>query len=247
MKSRGLRIGVISDTHIGYVRSLNKKGIFIDDNQDKDIIWTLKESLKDVIYSENNKKIRKLDYFIIAGDFFHEFSKIDYIVLEKAKNILNFIIKEIAQEVILIKGNHDTMISSIFKDISSKSSIKLCDYYEIGDYFITHGNEILHNKKNKIKLNEKTIIIGHEHPAVRLFSKTRFEEYRCFLVGKGIIVLPSFNFLVEGHDILRDKLFSPYLSEMGDNFYNSEAYLVMRDSNKSIYVENFHKLSGLLD
>ncbi|MBN2880800.1 metallophosphoesterase [Candidatus Woesearchaeota archaeon] len=186
LKDDSKTIGIIADTHIGYIRLLNKKGIHIIDNQVNDIIKELKET---------NKK--KLDIFIINGDFFHEFSKLDNKVTQAAEKIINLIKKEIAKELIIIKGNHDIMLNHIIKDT------KILDYYETSNFFITHGD--------KYYDTNKTLIIGHEHPAVKLENKTRSEEYKTFLIKEKIIILPSFNLLLAGHNILEEKFLSPFL------------------------------------
>ncbi len=84
---------------------------------------------------------------------------------------------------------------------------------------IIHGNKI---PNNEVLKEVSTIVIGHEHPAVSLKEGPRVEQYKCFLKGKykgkNLIVLPSFNAIVEGTDILRDKILSPFLQQNLDNF-----------------------------
>ena len=74
----------------------------------------------------------------------------------------------------------------------------------------------------------KTIIIGHEHPAVSLYQWPRVEKYKAFLVGewkkKRLIVLPSFNLATEGTDILKEHLLSPFLERK--NIPTFEAYII---------------------
>ena len=66
------------------------------------------------------------------------------------------------------------------------------------------------------------MIIGHEHPAIGLRDKGRVEKYKCFFKGKYkdkiLIVIPSFNMLTEGTDILKEKLLSPFLQQKLDDF-----------------------------
>ena len=87
------------------------------------------------------------------------------------------------------------------------------------DITVLHGDKILDNMK-------KTLIIGHEHPAISLKKGARTEKYSCFLKGKykkhELIVLPSFNLLVHGSDVLKEKLLSPFL----DNINNFEVFIV---------------------
>jgi len=63
------------------------------------------------------------------------------------------------------------------------------------------------------------IVIGHEHPAVGLRDPVtqRVEVYKCFLVGrwaqKNLLVLPSFNQLVRGSDLLAEQPLSPFVQQ----------------------------------
>lgn len=47
------------------------------------------------------------------------------------------------------------------------------------------------------------------------------EKIKCYLKGdfrdKKIIVMPSFNFITEGSDVLHEKLLSPFLKEANNN------------------------------
>jgi putative SbcD/Mre11-related phosphoesterase len=219
------RVGIIADTHIGFVRSLNKKGIFIEDNQTEMIIKTLSVCVPCVL---ENRKNKKLDLLVINGDFFHEFSKIDYSVIKSAKEIISFILENISEKLVIIKGNHDKIIAQLFHELKVKNKVELKNNIKIGNFEITHGDEIINVATNRTeKENNKTItIIGHEHPAVRLYSKTRYEEYKAFLINPKLIVLPSFNTIIEGHDIIREKNISPYLLRLSrEEFLETDVYL----------------------
>ncbi len=73
----------------------------------------------------------------------------------------------------------------------------------------------------------KTIIIGHEHPAVSIHEDLRRETYKAFLIGrwkrKNLIVQPSLNPLMEGTDVKNEKLLSPFLKKRPCDF---DVYLV---------------------
>ena len=86
-------------------------------------------------------------------------------------------------------------------------------------YKTCYGDKI----PNKELLKDvSTIIIGHEHPAVSIKEGPRVELFKCFLIGKWkdkrIIVLPSFNLVVEGTDILKERSLSPFLKGSLRNF-----------------------------
>tara|TARA_Y100000310_G_scaffold302635_1_gene340194 strand:+ start:35331 stop:36044 length:714 start_codon:yes stop_codon:yes gene_type:complete len=194
---------ILSDMHLGFEESLNKRGILIPKFQFKET----KEKLTEIFKKITPEKI------ILNGDLKHEFSTISDTEWNNALRILDFL-KEHCKEIILIKGNHDTILEPIAK----KRNLIPKLYYQINDYYISHGDKI----PNDLDFNSsKTIIIGHEHPAITIKSKTRSELYKCFLVGKfknkNLIVTPSFNLVTEGSDILRERLLSPFLNSI-ENF-----------------------------
>ena len=137
------------------------------------------------------------------------------------------------KEIVLIKGNHDTILGPIAR----KRDVKVLDNFFVGNVLVTHGNNI--SNKELLK-KTSTIIIGHEHPAVSLKEGPRIEQFKCFLKGKykgkNLIVQPSFNTIVEGTDLLRDVILSPFLLQSLDNF---DVYIVEGK------VYDFGKLSNL--
>lgn len=206
----GLYLGktlIISDIHIGYEESLNKKGILIPRTQFKDIIQSL-----DLLFEKlKGKQINKI---IINGDLKHEFGKISETEWSHTLRLLDYLSKK-CNKIILIKGNHDTILGPIAK----KRNVTITDYEIIKDKLIIHGDKIPEESTLK---NIKTIIIGHEHPAINLKGGPRVEKYKCFLKGKykkhTLIVQPSFTPVTEGTDVLKEKLLSPFLNQNLDNF-----------------------------
>lgn len=192
---------VISDTQIGYEESLNKKGLMIPRFQFSDML----KKIDEMIIRCSPKII------IINGDIKHEFGEISRTEWNNVLYLLDYLGKK--AELILIKGNHDT----ILEPISKKRNIKLADYYAADEIYICHGHKIPKDDDYK---NSKTIIIGHEHPALGIRERGRVEKFKCFLKGKyqdkTLIVTPSFNTVTEGSDILNQKLLSPFLTEIKD-------------------------------
>ena len=89
---------------------------------------------------------------------------------------------------------------------------------------------IIHGDKapdKKLLNGIKTIIIGHEHPAVTLKEGPRAELYKSFLKGKwkryNLIVQPSFNLVTEGTDVMKERLLSPFLQQ---NLRDFDAFIV---------------------
>jgi len=101
--------------------------------------------------------------------------------------------------------------------------IVLVDDIFVDDIYICHGDSLDEDKVKK----SKTIIIGHEHPAVSLQEGARVEKFKAFLKGKykrkTLLVQPSFNPVFAGTDVMREKRLSPFLQKDISNF---EAWLV---------------------
>ncbi|NYB52306.1 MAG: metallophosphoesterase [Methanobacteriaceae archaeon] len=199
---------VISDLHLGYEEALNYQGIMIPKFQYPKIIKRMEE----IHLRSDCAKI------IINGDLKHEFGKINR---QEWKETIKFIdyLKERFQEIILIKGNHDPLTPII----AAKTDLDVYPNFSTGNFMVMHGDQIP-EKWDEIK--EETIVIGHEHPSVGIRSGERMEKIKCFLAGyfrdKKIIVMPSFNFISEGSDILHEKVLSPFLKESKPD--NMEVY-----------------------
>ncbi len=201
------KILVFADFHIGYEEALNKQGILVPRFQFKDVIKRLGKIFFEL------KKI-KIEKIIINGDIKHEFGKISEQEWRETLKLLDFLAK-FCDEIILVKGNHDTILGPIAK----KKNISVVDYYFAGDVLITHGHKI--PNQNIIK-KAKTIVIGHEHPAISLREDIRTEKFKCFLKGKykrkNLVIIPSFCLATEGTDVLKEKTISPFLDQDLKNF-----------------------------
>lgn len=178
---------VIGDLHIGYEYMLRQSGVLIPERQIKDMISELKH-----IFSKIKIEGFKLNKIILLGDIKHAFA---YEPEEKNEflNIMDFLKQNFSEEnIILIKGNHDTM------DFTYGNMV---DYHIDGNIAFLHGHmsfpEIF-DKKIKI------LVSGHLHPSVILEENpgVKREDYKCFLVGsmkgKTFIILPSFLGFAEG-------------------------------------------------
>jgi putative SbcD/Mre11-related phosphoesterase len=171
----------VGDLHLGYEYRLQQSGILVPEMQ----VQEIKEELK--------KRKLKMKKIIFIGDIKHSFS---YEWKEKNyfNDVINFLkdyVKE--KDIILIKGNHDTIDYS-FSD-------KLQDYYIEGDLAFIHGHRLFAEVLDK---NVKIIVMGHLHPSVILadLENIKRERYKCFLTGKfkrkKAIIMPSFLSTIEG-------------------------------------------------
>ena len=209
---------IISDIHLGYEESMQLKGVLLPKFQVEEIINKLKLIFKKV----QPQKI------IINGDLKHEFGKV---LSQEWKDVLRLIdfLLENCSELILVKGNHDVILDPIAK----KRNLKIVNEYLIADILLVHGDKLVETKA-------KTIIIGHEHPSVTIREGNKQERYKCFLKGKWknklLIVMPSFNPLLEGTDVIKEQLLSPFL----DDISKFEVFIVSKGE-----VFNFGKIKNI--
>jgi putative SbcD/Mre11-related phosphoesterase len=197
------KILVLGDVHIGLEEAMNKQGIFIPRFQFKEVMERLNK-----IFSKIKPAL-----IIFNGDIKHEFGTISDAEWLDTLRLLDYLLE--FSKVVMVKGNHDTILGPIAK----KRGVEIKDYCVVGDTYICHGHRIPDKNDADFK-KAKNLVIGHEHPTVGLKDGPRVELYKCFLKGKygskNLIVMPSFNLVTEGTDILQENLLSPFLSDISD-------------------------------
>jgi len=218
------KILIIADLHLGYEEALVSDGILIP---------------KGGMFSEMKKEILELlelkpNLVVIDGDLKHEFANISGQEWKETLELIDLISKQ--SKIVLIRGNHDNILGPI----AEKRNIEVKDYLILEDICVLHGDKILLEVLDK---KIKTLIIGHEHPAVSLTDNVKIEKYKCFLLGKyqkkNLVVMPSFFNLIEGTDMLREEILSPFLKNQ--NLGNFRVFIVGDE------VYDFGKLSKLKD
>ena len=157
---------ILSDLHIGYEESLNKGGFLIPRIQFKEMYERAKKMLCNDRFSS----------IVITGDLKHEFGVISDTEWRNTLKLIDLLLEH-TEKLVLIKGNHDMTL----KYIAGKRNIELVEYLKIKDVLVCHGDEIIDNEDFK---KSKIVIIGHEHPAIGLKEKNKYELYKCFLKGK---------------------------------------------------------------
>ncbi len=203
------KILVLADIHIGFEEYLNNLGILVPRFQVKELEERLEKAVKGI----------DIEKIIINGDLKHEFGTISKQEWIDTLRFLDFL-KGFSKEIILLKGNHDTILGPIAR----KKGLSILDHYFVNGIYIVHGHEIPEDKDFKAA---KIVIIGHEHPAIS-FKQRKDERFKCYLVGrfkrKTLIVQPSCNLVLEGTDIARECLISPFLENL--NLKNFEIFIV---------------------
>lgn len=207
---------VICDLHIGVEEAMAKQGMLLPKFHFRDLIKRMEEMF---LLSE----VKRFERIIINGDLKHEFGSISD---EEWRNSLKFLdfLSIHADEIILIKGNHDKILGPI----AGKRGLRIVDEYKMGEILILHGDKLPASMRGI-----KTIIIGHEHPAITLKEGAKSEKFKCYLIGKykgkELIVQPSMKLISEGVDVSCGDLLSPFLKRdisefrvivVGDRLYD---------------------------
>ncbi|MEX0933030.1 MAG: metallophosphoesterase [Candidatus Pacearchaeota archaeon] len=181
------------DLHIGYEQALRDSGFMVPETQIKELLENIKEILDRA--KSKNYTLKKI---IFLGDLKHYFGYEwrEKFYFNQVLDLLKNYVKE--EDVILIKGNHDTF------DFTGK---------KMEDYHIDSGIAFLHGHKSFPEIfskEVKTLVTGHLHPSILLSDDEgiKKEKYKSFLVGKyknkQVLILPSFFGMIEGTPVNMD-------------------------------------------
>ncbi|WP_292319817.1 metallophosphoesterase [Caldisphaera sp.] len=198
-------IAIISDIHLGYEEAMASQGVYLPKLQ-------LKRA-KTIINEINKYNFKKI---VIAGDLKHVFEKLTRQERAEILEFMGSIAKLNIKEIILVKGNHDTYVSNLLKDLGIQVEE---NYLDLGEGLaVTHGHKIIDNI-DKYQI----IIMGHEHPSVEINlsgSKIRLQALLKMPLKNGSIalVLPPIGLYQTGTVVNLDKnsYLSPISRELGD-------------------------------
>lgn len=210
-KSRTL---ILSDLHFGYYDTTLTGVRFLDDSM---------ERIRDIV------EVLKPTELILNGDITHHFGKISGLAKKNLRELKEYL-DEKKIKLTLIQGNHDTLLEYYLKDLGiNKKDIKERIIKE--KILICHGDKIINTKGSYNR-----IIIGHEHPHIKLKEGVRTEDFKCYLFskckGKDLIVMPAFSPYSAGNSILERDFLSPYLKKAED--YEESKVLLVDDVSKKI-------------
>ena len=197
----------IADVHLGYEADLIREGTFVPRRHFKDLTERLKRAFLNLGIDDQNRYKR----LIVNGDLSHQFGYMTFRELEESSALLKFL-RDYFEEVIVLEGNHDGDLKPLH---NHDEQVFVAGSYLLGETFFLHGDE----EPSEISDGIKTLVIGHEHPALGLRDRVtgRVEQYKCFLRGEyrgvTLIVLPSINPLHQGTDLSRERTLSPMLDD----------------------------------
>jgi len=194
---------VIADLHLGYEEALHRAGVLVPRQHRRLIEERLMRILTDL-----EPRPRRL---VINGDLKHRFAPLSGDEWREAQKFLEFLRERFA-EVVLLRGNHDANIEYLAE---GDSGLKVQDLLREDRLLLIHGDR--QPEKGELEGVEQ-VLIGHEHPAVGLRSVAgRTEIYKAFLLGdylgRKLLVQPSFNLLIQGSDLTRERAISPLIPE----------------------------------
>ena len=195
------RTAVIADLHLGFENAMREAGVAFPRVQIAEIKATLEKLFE--------RGIRKL---AVAGDLKHEFSRNLPCEWKDVEEFVEFVDAH-GVELVVVRGNHDNYLAAILK----KYGMDVFEKLEIGDLLVVHGHK-------NFDLS-RPVVMGHEHPAVKLRVRGGIYSYPCFLKLKNVLVLPPFSPLVSGSDVLSLNAFlSPALKSL--SVKEAEVYAV---------------------
>ncbi len=192
---------VIADLHLGIEEMFNKQGSLLPRFNFREI----KKHLLENIFAKARPEL-----IIINGDLKHEFGMVSEQEWSEVIDMLRFLQSK-CSKLVLIRGNHDKILGPIagWENLELEEEGILLEKSGI---FVTHGHQI---PKSKAFKKAKTVVIGHEHPAVTIRERYKAELFKAFLVGKfkgkNLVVQPSMNTVSIGSDVRQEKLLSPFL------------------------------------
>ena len=174
---RQYRTILAADLHLGFEEEASEQGYYIPRVQYLRAIQLLSTAL-DLVDA---------DRIVFAGDVKHCFSRLLRSEREEVSKLLSNL-QQKGVEVVIVRGNHDNFLPIVAR----KYGVPILDEYRLGSILIIHGHRKPENIDDKIKV----IIMGHEHPSIRIKDKLGFiTRLPCFLKapykGKILIVLPA--------------------------------------------------------
>ena len=186
----GLDLLVVSDIHLGLEGTMTADGNYVPKFQ-------LDELLEDL---QQAQKLTEASRILVNGDLKNEFTTSRFTERNEIKDFLGFL-DENFEETIIIEGNHDAFVDAT----ANKYDLDVKKYHLEDGVLFTHG----HISVDELDLEDdfETMVIGHEHPALRLEDDIGIKEkIPCFLYGElneggNIIVLPAFAKVSRGNDI----------------------------------------------
>jgi putative SbcD/Mre11-related phosphoesterase len=105
----------------------------------------------------------------------------------------------------LLAGNHDRGLPRVLRECGLAATLDT--HARLGHHLLMHGDVTVPGHV------EGRVLIGHEHPAIRLGDGVASVKCPCFLVGPQLLVLPAFSKWAAGGDVRKGVYLSPLARE----------------------------------
>jgi uncharacterized protein len=188
----GESVLAVADLHLGYAWAQRRRGQLIPLSAPE----RTAQRLADLQQTYQPRQIAFL------GDIVHE-----AVPLETVRSEVRLVCEALTSEseLIWVAGNHDRGLDKLLEDCAI--SARVAREWQTGEFLLLHGDQ---PPSDPGAARGKRLILGHEHPAIRLGDgATTSEKFPCFLVSDSAIVLPAFSEWAAGSAIGARPFLSP--------------------------------------
>ncbi len=183
------RVLVVADLHLGYAWAQRHGGQLLPLSARDETLSTL--------------VALQLDYrpetIVLLGDIVQR-----AVPVPELKRLLGELVSELSRRsrLVLVRGNHDIQLERLLDQTSAK--VELMNQFEASGHLLVHGDS------EAERPCERRIIMGHEHPAIRLNDGVATSlKCPCFLVSESVVVLPAFSPWAAGSPVCDGGFMSP--------------------------------------
>jgi len=192
----------VADIHLGFEEEMASKGVFLPRIQVKRAINVINKCLE-----RTSAKT-----LVIVGDLKHLFEKLGKREARDVQEFLEFI-SPLFNEVILVRGNHDTFIYLRLR----RYGVEIVDELVIDDLLFIHGHR-------EPRMKARILVMGHEHPSIAVKDPLgTVTKLPCYLLaplkwGGIALVLPAMGLYQSGTSVSTspEAYLSPILRKYAD-------------------------------
>lgn len=175
----GHRIVAIADLHLGYAWVQRRRGALLPVGAPDDTVERLFQLQRDYLPQT----------LVVLGDVVHQATPIPALVdvLREVCNRLSSVC-----ELVFCLGNHDRKLGELI--LRERLPATVADRWQADPWLLLHGDRAEPQQPLRLEPVEPTVLMGHEHPCVRLGDGvTTRVKVPAFLVADRLVVLPAFS------------------------------------------------------
>ncbi len=153
---RSLRAVVLADLHLGFEEEAARQGYYVPRIQLMRALEVLRRSLDET----------GADWVIFAGDVKHSFSRLLSSERRELREVFEYLRRRNVRATV-VRGNHDNYLILVARDYD----VELVEELFMDGILIIHGHK---RPQGEYGNPIKAVIMGHEHPSLRLRDKLGF-------------------------------------------------------------------------